>query len=459
MKYLFLSILILSGSMVSAQERTDEEVIRDFYDEAVTSRVAYENLEWLCKNTAGRICGTPEAAAAVEFTYQTMLKMGLDSVWKQDVMVKNWKRGEPEKGRIVSSVFGTTEIPVCALGLSPGTGDGGVVGQVLEVNNFEELEEKKYFARGKIVFFNRPMDNKEIHTFRAYGGAANQRTSGPALAAKYGAIACLVRSLSIELDDYPHTGVTRFDSEDEMIPALAVSTNGAELLSSQLKTDPQLKVFLRATCQTYPDVLSHNVIGEIKGSDFPNEIITVGGHLDAWDNGEGAHDDGGGCMQAIEVLRLFQATGIRPKHTIRAVMFMDEEVAQRGGQAYAKAATEAGELHIAAMESDRGVLSPRAVSVNTSREKFEEAREKWAYLFEPYDLKFIAGGGGVDISPLKNYYPDIVFLGMMPDNQRYFRFHHSPFDIFENVDRREMQMGAASMAALVYLFDKSGLVN
>ena len=457
MKNLFFYILIFSSCFVSAQEKTDAEVIRSLYNEALSSWEAYENLEWLCKNTKGRICGTPEAAAAVEFTYQTMLKMNLDSVWKQDVMVKNWKRGEPEQGRIVSSLFGTSDVDVCALGLSPGTGDEGIVGEVVELLDFKELEKRKEEVKGKIVFFNRPMDQKLIHTFGAYGGAANQRTSGPGLAAKHGAIGCLVRSLGPELDDYPHTGVTRFLDPDEQIPALAISTNGAELLSRQLKEDPELKVFLRTTCQTYPDVPSHNVIGEIRGSENPDEIITIGGHLDAWDNGEGAHDDGGGCIQSIEVLRLFLATGYQPKHTIRAVMFMDEEVAQRGGQAYAKEAFEKGEKHIAAMESDRGVLSPRAVSVNTTKEKFEKAKEDWAPLFEAYDLKFITGGGGVDVSPLKNYYPDIVYLGMMPDNQRYFRFHHSPFDTFEQVDRREMQMGAASMAAMVYLFDKWGL--
>ena len=457
MKKLFFSILIFSSILLSAQEKTDSDIIRSLYNEALTSWEAYGNLEWLCKNTKGRICGTPEAAAAVEFTYQTMLKMGLDSVWKQDVMVKNWKRGEPEQGRIVSAIYGSTEIDVCALGLSPGTGDEGLVGEVIELMDFEELEKRKNEVKGKIVFFNRPMDQTLIHTFGAYGGAANQRTQGPSLAAKFGAVACLVRSLVPELDDHPHTGVTRFDNPDEQIPALAISTNGAEHLSMLLKKDPGLKVFLRATCMTYPDVPSHNVIGEIRGSEFPNEIITVGGHLDAWDNGEGAHDDGGGCMQSIEVLRLFLETGYRPRHTIRAVMFMDEEIAQRGGKAYAEEAARKGEVHVAAMESDRGVLSPRAVSVNTTPEKFEKAKGSWAKLFEPYDLKFITGGGGVDVGPLKSYYPDIVYLGMMPDNQKYFRFHHSPFDTFEQVDRREMQMGAASMAAMVYLFDKNGL--
>jgi carboxypeptidase Q len=456
MKNLVFFLLFVSGSVLYGQNSSDEEILRSIYSEALQSYEAYHNLEWLCKNTKGRICGTPEAAAAVEFTYQTMLKMDLDSVWKQDVLVKNWKRGEPEKGRIASSWFGTTDLAVCALGMSPGTGPDGLVGEVIEFLNFEELEANKELVTGKIVFFNRPMDQKIIQTFGSYGGAVNQRTSGPAIAAKFGAIACIVRSLSIELDDFPHTGVTRFDNENEKVPAFAVSTNGAEILSRQLKTDPNLKLYLRSTCQTYPDVPSHNVIGEIRGTDYPNEIITVGGHLDAWDNSEGAHDDGGGCMQSIEVLRLFLETGIRPKHTIRAVMFMDEEIAQRGGEVYKDEALRKGEKHIAAMESDRGLMSPRNIAIGTSEARYNKAM-KWESLFKPYDLHFMTGGGGADIGPLRTIYPDIVFLSMIPDNQRYFTFHHSPNDTFEQVNRREMQMGSATMASIVYLFDKYGL--
>ncbi|MEA1875691.1 MAG: M20/M25/M40 family metallo-hydrolase [Bacteroidota bacterium] len=453
-KLTLILLLVLIVFQVHAQE--DKQRIRAIFNEALTSWESYSNLEWLCENTAGRICGTPEAAAAVEFTYQLMLKMDLDTVWKQGCMVRNWKRGSPELGRIVSGVFGTTDVPVCALGLSIGTGENGISAGLVEVMDFKELEKIKDLIPGRIVFFNRPMDQKLIATFSAYGGAANQRTTGPALAAKYGAVACIVRSLNSELDDYPHTGVTRFDSDGKQIPAFAISTNGADLLSSQLRTDPDMRLWLRSTCQTYPDVPSHNVIGEIRGSEFPDEIITIGGHLDAWDIGEGAHDDGGGCMQAIEVLRLFNATGIRPNHTIRAVMFMDEEVAQRGGKAYAEAAMAKGEKHIAAMESDRGVLTPRSVTIGTDPVRFEKALQ-WEYLFKPYDLKIVKGGGGVDISPLRKVNPDLVYLGMLPDAQRYFRFHHSAFDTFEQVDRREMQMGAAAMTALVYLFDKYGL--
>jgi len=453
-KLFIIFFLMLAVFHVHGQE--DEQRIRAFFDEALTSWESYSNLEWLCKNTAGRICGTPEAAAAVEYTYQLMQKMDMDTVWKQECMVKSWRRGSAESARIVSGVFGTTEVPVCALGLSIGTGESGISAGLIEVMNFKDLEKMKDLIPGRIVFFNRPMNQKLIATFSAYGGAANQRTSGPAIAAKYGAVACVVRSLSSELDNYPHTGVTRFGSDARQIPAFAISTNGADLLSSQLKKDPELKLWLRSTCQIFPDVQSFNVIGEIRGSEFPDEIITIGGHLDAWDTGEGAHDDGGGCMQSIEVLRLFNVNGIRPKHTIRAVMFMDEEIAQRGGKAYAEAAIANGEKHIAAMESDRGVLTPRSVTIGTDPVRFEEAL-RWEHFFKPYDLNIVKGGGGVDVSPLRKVNPELVYLGMLPDANRYFRFHHSAFDTFEQVDRREMQMGAAAMAALVYLYDKYGL--
>ncbi|MCD6346192.1 MAG: M20/M25/M40 family metallo-hydrolase [Bacteroidales bacterium] len=450
---LLFTVLPLGFSLFA---QSDEDQIRKFYDSALNSRIAYDNLEFLCKNTAGRISGTPEAAAAVEFTYQVMLDMHLDKVWKQDCMVKRWVRGEAEESKIVSKIFGTKVIPVTALGLSVGTGTAGLSAKVIEVHDFAELKKLGDQLAGKIVFFNRPMDQSQIKTFSAYGGAVKQRTQGPAMAARYGAVGCVVRSVASELDDYPHTRVTTYADDVPKIPAVAISTNGSELLSAWLREDPGLRFFFRTTCHLLPDVPSHNVIGQITGTEFPNQIITIGAHLDAWETGEGAQDDGGGCMQSIEVLRLFKEYGIRPRHTIRAVMFMDEEIAQRGGKAYAKEAMEKNEVHIAAMETDRGVMTPRFVTIGSDKLRYEKALN-WEKYFEPYGLRIVKGGGGADIGPLKAYYPDIVWLGMIPDDQRYFRFHHSPFDTFEQVDRREMQMGSAIMASLIYLFDKYGL--
>jgi len=450
-------LVIQSQSGLFAQHApvSDHEVVEALVSEAISSQIAYRQLEWLCKNTAGRICGTPEAAAAVEYTFQVMKGMGLDSVWLQEVPVKSWRRGEPERAMIVSARTGNHPLAVSALGWTPATGEAGMSAPVVEVRSMEELNQlKDSEVQGAVVFFNQPMDPASFNTFSAYGKAAFQRTAGPSAASKRGAVACMVRSLNPETDDHPHTGITRFEEGVIPIPAVAVSTRGADLLSAMLKTDPGLRVWIRTTSVVGEEMISYNVIGEIRGSQHPEKIITVGGHLDAWESGEGAHDDGGGCIQSIEVLRLFKTLGIRPVHTIRAVMFMDEEVAQRGGQVYAAEASRKGEQHIAALESDRGVLRPLAMGISVDAEKMKSLAS-WSALYEPYQIDLVQGGGGVDIGPLRNYYPGIVFMGLIPDDQRYFRYHHAETDVFEAVDRREMQLGAAAMAILIYLFDQN----
>lgn len=456
-RFTVVALCLSAGIPAKSQQSDESGVIRGLFDEALTSYEAYHNLEWLCKNTAGRICGRPEAAEAVEFTRQVMTGMNLDSVWLQPIRVKSWDRGEQEVARIVSEKFGTIAVPSCALGWSVATGDPGLTARVVEVKSLDELKSKpRKEIEGRIVFFNHPMKQTNLATFTSYGEAVWQRSNGPVEAGKLGAAGCVIRSMSIGIDDFPHTGITRYDDGVKPIPAIAISTRAADLLSGYLAEDSDLHFFFRTTCLAGPDVPSFNVIGEIRGSDSPGEIITIGGHLDAWDISEGAHDDGGGCIQSIEVLRLFQASGIRPKHTIRAVMFMDEEVAQRGGQAYAKEALAKGEKHIAALESDRGVFQPKALAVTGNREQMKKLAG-WQPLFDPYDIKLISGGGGADVGPLKNFYPQILFMGIIPEDQRYFNLHHAASDSFEQVDRREMQMGAAGIAALVYLYDKYGL--
>ncbi|MFO7617824.1 MAG: M20/M25/M40 family metallo-hydrolase [Bacteroidales bacterium] len=454
---LILAVCCLATGRGVSFQVADNEVVRRFFDQALTSQVAYEQLRWLCKTTAGRIGGSPQAAAAVEYTRQVMEGMGLDSVWLQPCLVKSWDRGEPEVARIVSARYGTIEVPSTALGWSVGTGEPGLSARVVEVTSLDELKALgNKGVQGRIVFFNQPMDQTLPGTFAAYGKAAWQRTNGPAEAARLGAIGCVIRSLAIDIDDHPHTGVTRYGEGVRPIPAIAISTRSAERLSSLLKEDPELYFYFRTTCAEGPDVPSFNVIGEIRGAEFPNEIITVGGHLDAWDNGEGAHDDGGGCVQAIEMLRLFRSAGIQPRHTIRAVMFMDEEVAQRGGRAYAKEAAARGEVHIAALESDRGVFRPLALGVACNAEQMKKL-QSWQPLFDPWGIRLTTGGGGVDIGFLKEYYPNIVLMGLVPDDARYFGVHHSSSDLFETVDRREMQLGAAAITSLICLIDRYGL--
>jgi hypothetical protein len=455
MRKILISLLLIFPILLAAQDQ-DSILIRKIFDEALTSRVAYENLRWLCKNTKGRIAGTPQAAAAVEFTHQVMLHMDLDTVYLQELMVKCWMRGDIEYARITSSRFGSEELAITGLGISVGTDDNGVVCNVIEVQDFEELArlgEKK--IKGRIVFFNRPMDPTLINTFRGYGGAVNQRASGAAEAAKYGAEAVIIRSVTTAIDDHPHTGVMSYEEGVPKIPAVCVSTKGANLLSNWLKEDPDLNLHLISNCRNYPDVTSYNVVGEIKGSTYPDEIITIGGHLDAWDNSEGAHDDGAGCIQSIEVLRLYKELGIKPKRTVRAVMFMDEEIAQRGGKKYAELAKLNNENHYVALESDRGGLLPRGFGISADGERLDDflALEKY---FRPYNItEFTRGGGGVDIGPLREF--GTVLISLVPDMQRYFDYHHSPNDTFEQVNIRELQLGSASIAALIYLIDKFDL--
>jgi carboxypeptidase Q len=327
---IIILLLFLLCPVIMAQE--PEKVLASVFDDALTDLTASRNLEYLCKKTKGRLDGSPAAAKAVEFARQAMISAGADSVWLQKVPVPDWRRGS-EKCRITSSKLGITDLSIAALGLSVGTTEEGIVSKVVEIHDFEELKTTgRQNIEGRIVFFNRPADNKLINSFSGYGGAVNQRTMGASEASKYGAIAVIVRSATQSLDDFPHTGVTHYEEGVNKVPAVAVSTIDADLLSRWLKSDSSLTVHLVSTCRNYPDTWSYNVIGQIFGSIKPQEYITVGGHLDSWDITEGAHDDAGGCVQAIETIRIFKKLGIKPKRTIRAVMFMNEEISSTGGR-------------------------------------------------------------------------------------------------------------------------------
>lgn len=455
-KTTILSLLFLISVSLFSQEK-DAAYIRKIYDEALERGESYSMLRYLTKNIGGRLSGSPQAAAAVEWSRQQMMAYGFDTVYLQPVMVPHWVRGNVEVGRIVNSKkLGSMEIPVTALGNSVGTGPEGTLAEVIEVNDFQELAELgEAKIKGKIVFFNRPMDPKLMDTFSAYSGASNQRGSGPTEAAKYGAIGVIVRSLSSFKDQVLHTGSTNYGLNVPKIPAVAITTHHADFLSDLLKDDKGLQFYFETHAEMLEDVLSYNVVGEIKGSTNPDEIIVVGGHLDSWDLSEGAHDDGAGCVQSIEALRLFKALGYRPKRTLRAVMFMNEENGLRGGRKYAELAAQNNEKHIAALESDRGGFLPIGFGITGTKAQQKKMID-WAPLFHPFGLyQFKAGGGGADISPLRTQ--DVPTIGYIPDSQRYFKYHHTPIDNFEAVNQRELELGAASMAALIYLIDQHGM--
>ncbi|TYZ08138.1 M20/M25/M40 family metallo-hydrolase [Hymenobacter lutimineralis] len=450
---LLLAGLALPAAAQSSTAKTDSLNIRKLYDEALLRGQSYENLRYLTGQIGGRLSGSPQAEQAVQWGKQVMEKMGLDRVYLQEVMVPHWERGAKEKAEAKPGKGKPVSFNVCALGGSVG---GKLKAQVVEVQSLPELRAlPAEQVKGKIVFFNRPMNPTYIETGRAYGEAGDQRRSGAAEAAKRGAIGALVRSLSLAHDDFPHTGTMRYEDGVTRVPAAALSTNGADQLSALLKANPTLTFELEMSCRELPDVKSYNVVGEIKGSKYPNEIITVGGHLDSWDLAQGAHDDGTGCVQSMEVLRLLKATGLRPERTVRAVLFMNEENGNRGGLKYAELAKAAGEQHLAAMESDGGGFTPRGFGIEGPAATVRQLQQ-WQPLFQPYGSGEIAPGhGGTDIGPLKDQAK--VLIGYECDSQRYFDIHHTAADTFDKVNRRELELGNASMAALVYLLSKYGL--
>jgi len=453
MKSLFLALIIFPHTLLS---QIHEANIKKLFDEELTNGHAYQNLRVLCKQIGHRLSGSPQAAAAVEYTRQLMQSYGFDTVYLQPVMVPHWVRGDRDIVRIVNSdKVGTKELNSLALGNSLGTGAAGISDEVVEVSVIDEVNKLGKKLEGKIVFYNGAMDPTLVSTFAAYGGAVGQRGSGASEAAKFGAKAVVIRSMSNRRDDIPHTGALNYKPLMPSIPALAISTNDADLLSKLLKEQPTLKLYLESHGQMLEDILSYNVIGEIRGTEKPEEIIAVGGHLDSWDVGEGAHDDGAGCIQAIEALRLYKALGWKPKRTIRAVMWMNEENGLRGGREYARVAKEKGEKHIAALESDSGGFLPIGFS-STGTDAQQAKLASWKDYFLPYNIwQFDRRGGGADIGPLRDQGP--LLIGLTPDSQKYFVYHHTPADVFEAVDQRELELGAAAMAALVYLLEQEGM--
>ncbi|PKV52337.1 peptidase M28-like protein [Aquimarina sp. MAR_2010_214] len=451
------AILSFNG-FAQNEAKEDAATLKKIYDTSLLNGKSYAWLDYLSNQIGGRLSGSVNAQLAVEWGEKELKKLGLDKVWLQPVMVPKWTRGVTEFAYIETEPGVTTNVPICALGGSVPTPIGGIKAPIIEVKGLEELK-KLGTAKieGKIVFFNRPMQADLIETFRAYGGCVDQRYSGAAEAAKFGAVGVIVRSMNLRLDDFPHTGAMSYGKleDNDKIPAAAISTNGADLLSSMLTLNPKIKFHINMNCRTWKDVQSYNVIGEITGSEFPKEYMVVGGHLDSWDLGDGSHDDGAGIVQSMEVLRLFKEIGYKPKRSIRVVMFMNEENGLRGGKKYAKVAKNKGENHVFALESDSGGFTPRGFSFDCDDANFAQVLS-WKPLFEPYLIhSFTQGGSGADIGPLKK--EGIVLAGLRPDSQRYFDYHHAKNDTFDAVNKRELELGAATMTSLIYLFDKYGM--
>ncbi|MFD2889104.1 M20/M25/M40 family metallo-hydrolase [Chitinophaga cymbidii] len=444
-------------ALTSYAQQDDSLAIRRIADEILTNSKAYDNLRVLTKTIGGRLAGSPQMVKAEKWGEAALRDAGADKVYTQECMVPHWVRGDKEQARIISNRRDfVPPLNVTALGNSVGTGPKGVTASVIEVKSFDELESRKDEIKGKIVFYNYPFNPRFVKTFNAYGDAVKYRGQGPSRASKYGAVAVIVRSMSHSTDNHPHTGGTHYNDSFPKIAAVAIGLQDAERLSKRIAGDRSAKVFLRTTCEMRPDTIGHNIIGELRGSEFPDEYITVGGHLDSWDNCEGAHDDGAGCVQSIELLRAYKKLGIRPKRTVRVVLFANEENGTRGGRKYAELAKANNEKHLFALESDAGGFTPRGFMFEMETARRDKVKS-WASLLLPYGIyDFDEVGGGVDVMPLHREL-GIPVSELSPDSQRYFDIHHAASDVFEAVNKRELEMGAVAMSALIYLVDKYGL--
>jgi len=448
----------LTFSLVAGDSHSDQQEFasqaKKMAEAALKEEKAYEFLKALAL-PGGRLTGSPAAARAVALTTDLMTQLGFDQVRQEPVEVNRWQRGQAEKALVKSQKRGQHSLNICALGNSLGTPSNGLEAEVLEVHSFDELNQWPQAVKGKIVFFNIPMDRTEPNPFAAYGRAVQYRTNGASAAARYGAVAVLVRSMTFRLDDYPHTGLMIYDENIPKIPAAAVATNHADQLSLWLKEDPHLKLSLMMNCGQLPPVISANVLGQLTGEERPEEIILLAGHLDSWDLSPGANDDAAGCAVAIEALRLIKQAGWRPKRTIRAVLFMDEEFGGTGGRFYAASASRESEKHLLAIEQDNGGGPPVGLVLGGGVKIIEKA-EKLEGILSQYGINWIRpGGGGVDIGPLIQQ--GTIAGGVVPATQRYFDFHHSALDQLSAVHPREIELQAVVLAIVSYYFSQEGI--
>jgi carboxypeptidase Q len=457
MKKQFLFLLFFSVTVHLSAQNNDSLMLRKIYDHYLTESKCYSNLEYLATKIGGRISGSKQAETAVYWAKKALYAAGADTVYLQPCMVPHWVRGKIETCNYSSTKLKMTNkaLAITTLGSSVCTPVAGVKAKVISVSSFEELEKLgEAKVKGKIVFYNVRFNDKNIVPGTSYGQTVKYRTLGASHAAKYGAVASLVRSMTNARNNSPHTGNMKYDSTISVnkVPGFALSYLAANELSDALEKDTELVVFLQNESKNLADAPSFNVIGEIKGSEKPNEYIISGGHLDSWDNGQGAHDDGAGVVQTIDVLGMYKKLGIKPRHTIRTVCFMNEENGLGGANAYFKETEEKKLKHIAALETDAGGFTPRAFGVDTTK-GLHKMVLSWAKLFKPYFIEEIkVGGGGADIGPLEKL--GVPCIGFEPDNQRYFDIHHTADDTFDKVHKRELELGAGAIGALIYLIDK-----
>jgi carboxypeptidase Q len=401
---------------------------------------AFEMLEHLTDRIGPRLSGSRGAEEAVRWTTERLAGMGVRA-WTEPVRVPHWVRGE-EHGEVLTP--SAHALVLTALGGSAATPEGGVTAEVVEVTSLDALRALPEAAvAGRIVMFNHDMSVPSD-----YGRLAQLRSRGPAEAGRRGAVAALVRSLGTLSARLPHTGATNFGESGTPIPAAALAAEDADLLHRLLASRAPVRVKLTLTCRTLEDVESANVLAEIRGRERPDEVVLIGAHLDSWDLGTGAIDDGAGVAMVMETLRLLKTLGLTPRRTVRGVLFMNEENGLHGARAYA--ATHAAELplHVAAMESDSGAGAPSGLSARVGPGGLDRVKEL-ALLTQAVSATDVEeGGGGADLIPLIP--AGVPQIGLRHDSREYFHWHHTRADTLDKVDPGLLAAGAARMAVLAY---------
>ncbi len=458
MKKFIFPVLVFFTTVLFSQtplinDSKSEEVVKKIVSTSLENWTSYKWLGELCK-IGPRLSGSDNSVKAIKWAKAKMESMELDSVWLQPCKVPHWIRGE-ERALLISDKLNLyKELKITALGGSVGTEGEKLIAQVIEVRNFDELKKYGDKIKDKFVFYNVPFADTLINTFAAYGRGVRYRVYGAIEAAKYGAAGVIVRSVTSKYDSIPHTGVMLYADSLRKIPGVAISQQDADFLSDIIHLDNSLQVGLKLGCKNLPESTSYNIIGEIRGSEHPEEIILVGAHHDSWEVGQGAHDDGAGVVHSLGVLSLFKKLNIKPKRTIRCVLFANEENGSRGAKAYAEFAENSTGKHIAAIESDRGGFTPRGFHVTTDSLTLKKLQE-WSPLLSSALIDWIRpGGSGADVSKLKNVK---ALFGFVPDGQRYFDLHHSAHDTFDKVHPRELELGTTAIASLIYLLAENGL--
>ena len=406
---------------------------------ALTKNKAYERLGYLTDRIGHRLSGSSNLERAIAWALAEMKSDGLDNVRAEKVMVPHWVRGE-ESLEMLSPV--AQKLSLLGLGNSVGTPTEGVSADAVVVRNFAELEALGERVRGKIVVYNAPFTN--------YGATVQYRLHGASRAARHGAVAALVRSITPVSLQTPHTGAMNYDPQQPKIPVAAITIEGAELLQRTYDRGDRITLRLKMEAKFLPDAESANVVAELMGSERPDEIVVLAGHFDSWDVGQGAHDDGGGCIAAWEAVRLLKELGLRPRRTIRVVLYTNEENGLRGGNAYRDAHRAELSKHIIAIESDSGVFRPEGLGLAaTAPLQVRSNLQEIAKLLSGIGADRIApNGGGADIGPIMR--EGVVGAGLNVEGSRYFDYHHTPADTFDKVNPRELSLCVATMAVFAY---------